>query len=383
MERKRDIGIALMLLLLIGGALIGYFVLNGDVDKLQDLQTQKDININRNEKLEYYVGYWYETKEKAGLNSLIITELDGSTFKMDLNFFGIKEFNNLSCTIDKDECNISYEQDTNSLKAKITLFDNQILLLITESTYENIDLDALYKYNYYLKEEYIPSAEAIEKYTGETIDSKYVGTWYLSYLSDYSKDKFIISGYDGTDVNMYLTLKGIAFKGATETFEGGKGTVEFISRETEKKVKAEVTLNETISIDIKESEIEEISTGVYDFQVKPKVVSYDDYIARWYIDENKDDDNYLEIKYDEKGNLLFDLKIRKRAQLMNVAVNITKNIGTFECKGSGDETRYLKGYITFDDDRIYIYFYDSTVESIKNGSTFEYVYKGVEDSGGN
>ena len=146
MEKKRDIGIALMLLLLIGGALIGYFVLNGNFDKVQDLQTQKDININRNEKLEYYVGYWYESQEKAGLNSIVITNLEGSTFKMDLNFFGIKEFKNLTCRIDKDECEISFEEDTSSLKAKITLFDNQILLKITESSYEHIDLDALYKY---------------------------------------------------------------------------------------------------------------------------------------------------------------------------------------------------------------------------------------------
>jgi PncC family amidohydrolase len=35
-------------------------------------------------------------------------------------------------------------------------------------------------------------AETIEKYTGETIDQKYIGTWYLSYLSDYSKNKFVV-----------------------------------------------------------------------------------------------------------------------------------------------------------------------------------------------
>ena len=377
MEKKRDIGIALMLLLLIGGALIGYFVLNGNFDKVQDLQTQKDININRNEKLEYYVGYWYESQEKAGLNSIVITNLEGSTFKMDLNFFGIKEFKNLTCRIDKDECEISFEEDTSSLKAKITLFDNQILLKITESTYEHIDLDALYKFNYFLTEEYVPSSEAIEKYTGETIDQKYIGTWYLSYLSDYSKNRFVISGYDGTNVNMYLTLNGIAFKGATATFEEGKGIVEFVSRETEKKVKAEITLSDTINIEVKESEVSEIEAKSYEFKVKPKSVSYDYYIARWYMTEDKDDENYIEIKYDEKGKVIFDLMIKRRAQIKNVSPNITKNIGTFECKSPSDE-RYLKGYITFDDDRIYIYFYDSTVESIKNGSTFEYVYKGVE-----
>ena len=84
--------------------------------------------------------------------------------------------------------------------------------------------------------------------------------------------------------------------------------------------------------------------------------------------------------------------------LNNYEVNFSKIILENNCDNLGDwdpcdmtlsfnltlmmnEAKILKNYIlntNIGDNRIYIYFYDSTVESIKNGSTFEYVYKGVE-----
>ncbi len=379
MNKKNIIIKAIMIIIVLAGGIGIFLFLNHD-DSIVDLETSKNIEVVSNDNLEEYVGYWYENEKNAGFDYLHVTNAEFQTITFDLVFQQLRSFKDITVTIQNSEGTFEYTDGEQSLKGNLSLYDNCIIIYITESTYSEVDIDSTYRYNFHTSNEYVPSDEEKEIYLKEGISTSYVGTWYIG--KDHSfQDSLLIYGIDGLKVRLLLSLNGVTFQKAEITFHDQVGSFEF-RKNDEEFIKGKMKLEDNqISLSITESNISEIEKqSSYVFTYQSKYVSYEKYVNKWYSANEINNNHYLEIKAVTNDMIVFDWIIVGKAQLRNVAVDMNHNVGTFSCKSTSDE-REIHGNFILENDGVHIYITNSTVDSIVNGSVYNYVYKGDEING--
>ncbi len=371
MYKKDILTIVAIVLLVVGGIVTALIIINSK-NKAADLDASNKIEITSDIELDNYVGYWFTGKDKIDGMYIHVKETYMSDLICDL-YFGNTYLNDVTITVSNGTGELNYTEGDSSLKGELYLFDTKLILTISESTYEGLDIDSTYKYVY--KQDDLSEPEVpILKIEGNVLDSKYVGTWYEGYGTNLDTN-LITMGIDGMTINMYLTINNIGFKAIKAEITDNHGTYETYTRDGESKISGEVILyDESIEIKIDDSTVEELGTGSYEFKLKAKRVTISNYYDKWYLNGELDNSNYIEVKANNNGVIVFDLLYGNRAQILNVNANLKNNIATFECVG-GDE-RVLAGNVIFEEDKIILVFTNSTVDSIKTGTMLEFYKKG-------
>lgn len=371
MTKKQIVILVIMVIVIIAGGILGYLNLKGD--------KEKDNNLNRVEvvsksNMSNFDGYWYETKDKAGLNYVKVSSNSGQSVDLVLSFYDLHTFANLTITLEDNAGNISISEGSDFFKGTISFYDNELILYVSESTYIGIELGTTYTFSYHTEKE----QEYVEPETGEDVDLEYKGTWYTGIKGDF-KDNLVISSIQGNKINAKLTLGKHVFMDTKISISNNVGNFELTDNTGTIEGEIELTDIEII-VRISSSTISDLTADNYTFDFKSKTVTYKDYMDQWYMEEKVDENNYIEIRDYSRNTVVFDLLIFPYANLKNVAVDMNNNFGSFQCKSSADE-REINGNIVLDDDRIYIVITNSTVNGVENGTVYEYMYKGGDLNG--
>ena len=370
MNKKQLIGVVAVFLVVVG--LIVFFVIRSR-KHAEDLEASNKIEIVSNMELDDYVGYWFLSKDQMDDMYIHIKEVNFSDFSFDL-FFNNTYLNNLTITINDGKGDLNYVDGESSLKGEWYLYDNQMVLSVSESTYPGLDIGNTYKFSY-KQDDLMKVEDPIKKIEGPVISSSYVGTWYENNFTDF-KTSLVIMGIDGNTLNMFLTIKDTGFKISKVDIIDNKGSFEAITRDEEASIKGELILGEsTIILKINESSVESVANNYdYIFKLKLSRVNMNDYIGKWYMDEAMDTNNYVEIKKVSNGVVVFDWYYGNRAQITNVNATLKQNIASFECVG-GDE-RVLGGNLIFENGKLYVSINNTTVDLVQKGTNLEFDYKG-------
>ncbi len=371
MKNKTIICIVAILVVVVGG-LITFFVIKGNSKKAEDLEASNKIEISSNVNLEEYVGYWFLSKDKIDDKYVHVKEVNFNSIKFDLYFPYSTYINDVEVVVDGDTGDIDYSNGDSSFKGTLYFYDNQIVITITESTYEGADLGETYRYGY-MQDSLEKIEEPIKRVEGPVLSSSYIGTWYEGYDTDY-KNNLLVMGIDGMTINMYLTIDDISFRVIKAEIADNKGSFETYTRDDESKISGDVLLTDnSIEIKINDSTVEGISNNTsYMFKFKAHGININDYISKWYLNENKDDKNYIEIKSISGGILVFDFVYGDKAQIMNVSASFKNNIANFKCVDGSE--RVLAGNVILDNNKVIIAFKDSTI--VKDGTIIEFSIKG-------
>ena len=368
MTKKQIIILVIMVIVIIVGGVFGYLNLKSDEKPKGSLNKVEVLS-----KSDYssYDGYWYESKEDVSLNYIKLSNIKDNTFDMTLSFYGLHSFANITLELEDGVGTIDVSEDDESLKGTLSFYDNELVFYISESTFEGIDLGSTYTYRYHTEEE-ATSLDPVEE-----VDGGYKGVWYLGMKGDF-ETSLVISSISANQVGMRLNFPTHAFGDNKVTIKDGKGTFEI--KDSTGSIQGEMELGDNeVIVRITTSSISDISVSSYTFDFKAKTVTFKDYIGQWYLDENKDEKNLLEIRDYSRNTIIFDMLIDQYANLKNVAVDMKNNYGSFECKSSADE-RELDGNLVLDDDRIYIVITKSTVSGVETGTVYEYMYRGGEEN---
>ena len=369
---KKDILTIVAIVLLLAGGVVAALIIFGSDNKAEDLDASNKIEITSDIELDNYVGYWFTGKDKIDGMYIHVKETYMSDLICDL-YFGNTYLNDVTITVSNGTGELNYTEGDSSLKGELYLFDTKLILTISESTYEGLDIDSTYKFVY--KQDDLSEPEVpILKIEGNVLDSKYVGTWYEGYDTNLETN-LITMGIDGMTINMYLTIDNINFKVIKTEILDDHGTYETYTRDGESKISGEVILHdESIEIKIDESSVEEIGKGSYEFKLKAKRITLSDYYDKWYLNGELDNSNYIEIKAGKKGALSFDLLYGHKAQILNVNATMKNNIAKFECVG--EDERVLAGNVILEDNKVVLFFTNSTVDNIEAGTILEFKKEG-------
>lgn len=370
---KNKIIICIVAILLVVVGLITFFVIKSNSKKAEDLEASNKIEISSNVNLEEYVGYWFLNKDKIDDKYIHIKEVNYNSVKLDMYFPSNTYINDVEVVVDEDTGNIDYSNGDSSFKGTLYFYDNQIVITITESTYEGADLGETYRYGYIQDSLEKKEDEPIKRIEGPVLSSSYAGTWYEGYDTDY-KNNLLVMGIDGMTINMYLTINDVSFRVIKAEIVDNKGSFETYTRDDESKISGDILLTDnSIEIKINESNVEGISNNTsYMFKFKAHGIHVNDYISKWYLNDNKDDKNYIEIKSINGGVLVFDFVYGDKAQIMNVSASIKNNIATFKCVDGSE--RVLAGNVILDNNKVIIAFKNSTI--VKDGTIIEFGIKG-------